>query len=255
MTVDTMHPNTHTAATFALHIVANDDPSAELARDVEREVFLEFFGNTAEMLADEYGPYDASSLFLLVVDNRRGTPAGAMRVILPSAAGSKSLHDLSTVWHTPRPTPVESHLIAIDREQTWDIATLAVSKPYRGGTRGGIVSLALYQGLAMLLLRHDVESLVAILDVAVLDLLQTRLGRPFTRFQGVEPQSYLDSPWSLPVYCDVRDYAARLRFAEPAIYEIVFGGKGLEAAVDFPREGDGRPVDATTNAPGLQLPA
>ena len=223
-----------TPVTFALDVLAPDHPEAERARQVEREVFLEFFGNTPAMLADEYGPFEASSLFLLVTDRRRDVPAGAMRVILPSAAGSKSMHDLATAWDAPDPTPVDATLLPLDAGRTWDIATLAVSKDYRGGSRGGIVSLALYQALAMLLQQHRVESFVAILDVVVLDLLQTRLGRPFTRFAGVEPQRYLDSPWSLPVYCDVADYMARLRFAEPAIYDIVFAAKGLEAAVSFP---------------------
>jgi hypothetical protein len=201
---------------------------------VERDVFLEFFGNTPAMLATEYGPYEASSLFLLVTDRRRDVPAGAMRVILPSAAGSKSLHDLASAWHAPDPIPVDDTLLPLDAGRTWDIATLAVAQEYRGGSRGGVVSLAMYQALAMLLQQHQVESFVAILDLVVLDLLQTQLGRPFTRFAGVEPQRYLDSPWSLPVYCDVADYMARLRFAEPSIFDIVFEAKGLEAAVSFP---------------------
>jgi hypothetical protein len=239
MRVDTSVPTTPTSApgtwaTFALQVVPSHHPAAELARRIEREVFLEFFGNTAEMLAAEYDPYEASSLFLLVTDERRRVPAGAMRVILPSAAGPKSLHDLARVWRTADPAPVDHGILPLNPDRVWDIATLAVSRPYRGGTKGGVVSLALYQALAVLLQRHDVESFMAILDVAVLELLQTQLGRPFTRFEGVEPQRYLDSPWSLPVYCDVKDYADRLRFAEPSVYEIVFEAKGLEAAVSFP---------------------
>ncbi len=79
---------------FGLYVIPSADPAAELARAVERDVFFEYFGNTAEMLAAEYDPYEASSVHLCVVDHLRGQAAGAMRLILPSAAGLKTSVDL-----------------------------------------------------------------------------------------------------------------------------------------------------------------
>jgi hypothetical protein len=35
----------------------------------------------------------------------------------------------------------------------------------------------------------------------------------------------------LPVYCDLDAYFARLETADPSMYEILFDGRGLEAAV------------------------
>ena len=38
---------------FGFYIIRSNDPAAELGRAVEREVFLEFFGNTPDMLHDQ----------------------------------------------------------------------------------------------------------------------------------------------------------------------------------------------------------
>ena len=56
---------------FGFYIIRSNDPAAELGRAVEREVFLEFFGNTPDMLHDEYDPYEGNSLFLVLVDHLR----------------------------------------------------------------------------------------------------------------------------------------------------------------------------------------
>ncbi len=50
------------------------------------------------MLAAEYEPYESSSIFLCVIDQKRLVPAGVSRAIVPSTAGFKSLHDIPRVW-------------------------------------------------------------------------------------------------------------------------------------------------------------
>ena len=67
-----------TPAPFGLYIVPSADPAAELARDVERVVFKEFFDNSPELLDEEYAPYDAGSVFFVVLDHALRTPAGSM---------------------------------------------------------------------------------------------------------------------------------------------------------------------------------
>jgi hypothetical protein len=93
------------------------------------------------------------------------------------------------------------------------------------------VSLGLYQAVAQLALRSHVKWVVTILDLVVLNLLQGAMADPFERFSGLEPLPYLDSPASLPVYSDLDAYFARLETADPSMYEILFEGRGLEAAV------------------------
>ena len=226
------HERGHTG--FGVYVLPSQDPAAELARSVEREVFLEFFGNTPELLAAEYGPYESSSVFLCVVDHVLRQPAGVMRIILPSPRGFKSLHDVESRWGQPVDDVLARSGIDLDRSELWDVATLAVRSEYRGAASGGLVSLGLFQALAMLGPRSGVRWAFAILDVIVLDLIQTEFLRPFTLLDGLSPKRYLDSPSSLPVLLDADDFESRLRFRAPSMAEILFDGRGLESVISTP---------------------
>jgi hypothetical protein len=218
------------AEPFGLYTFEATAPESELARHIEREVFNEFFDNSPELLAAEYGPYEASTLFLCVLDHRRRLPAGMIRLVLPSPAGLKSLGDVDSVWgHLD--DVLERTNLTLEADRVWDIATLAVDSEYRGRATDGLVSLALYQGVAQLALRCNVRWVVTILDLVVLRLLQQATSHAFQGFAGLEPRPYLDSPASLPVYCDGNAYFPRLETADPSMYEILFEGRGLEAAV------------------------
>ena len=184
-------------APFGLYVFGPTDPGAELARTVERAVFAETFGNTAELLAAEYGPYEAASVFVCVIDHRRRRPAGMLRIIVPGSAGSKSLQDIATHW------AADPASLGLDPQHTWDVATLAVAADYRGRAASGLVSLSLYQALTLAVGRAGINQVITILDLPVLRLLQWQVGRPFTAFDHLEPRPYLDSPASLPVVCDV----------------------------------------------------
>ncbi len=75
---------------------------------------------------------------------------------------------------------------------------------------------------------------VGVADLVVFDLIQRRLGHPFQRFARLEPLYYLGSPESVPVYVDAPAYRARLSKTDPAMHDILFAGKGLEASVAAP---------------------
>ena len=239
---------------FGLYVVPSSDPAAELARSVERDVFFEYFGNTAEMLAAEYDAYEPSSVYLLVLDHLRGRAAGAMRLILPSAAGLKTTDDLERAWEQPVPDVLARTGLELPAERVWDIATIAVTPEYRGASTNGLISLAMYQGVIQLAIHRDVRWVLAILDLVVLDLIQTGTGRPFSRFDGIEPMSYLDSPSSLPVWCDLTDYDQRLSITDPGMHEILFRSRGLEAAVSIP-PWDGHLPRGTAGEEGLAVTA
>ena len=225
---------TEPAQAFGTYIVPSQEPAAELGRLVEREVFGEFFANTPELLAEEYDPYESSSVFLCVIDHRRLVPAGVSRMIRSSPAGLKSVADIARVWHQPPDEVVARTGSQLNVQRCWDVATLATTADYRGKGSEGLVSLALYQAIIMSAMASGVPWLVAVMDLEVIDLLSERIGSPFSRFPGVEPASYLDSPASLPVYVDLEAYGARLAAQDEAIHSILFGGTGLEAALLTP---------------------
>jgi hypothetical protein len=219
---------------FGTYLVPSNDPAAEIGRAVERQVFGEFFGNTPEMLAEEYAPFEPSSIFLCVIDQRRLVPAGVSRSIVPSAAGFKSLHDIPRVWGADADDLIARSESGLELGRCRDIATLATARDYRGAGTEGLVSLALYQAIIMSSLATHAPWLVAVMDVAVIDLLSERIGSPFSKYPGVVPRRYLDSPASLPVYVDLPAYGNRLAGADANMHSILFEGTGLEAAVRTP---------------------
>ncbi len=220
-----------TLAPLGVYLFRSADPAAELARHVERVVFLETFGNTPELLAKEYAPYEDASVFLCVVDHLRRVPAGTMRIVLPSPAGFKTLDDTPPVWGEPVTAMAARTEIDIDLARTWDIATLAVAPEYRGKATMGLVSMGLYQALAMASTRCGIAWLLAILDVPVFRMIRWRLRMPMAGFEGVAARPYLGSPASMPVWCNVGDTERRLAVSDPDLHDLYFKGVGMEPAL------------------------
>lgn len=219
---------------FGLYAFPSDHPGAELGRDTERVVFKEFFDNSPELLAEEYGPYEQASLFFCVVDHERRLPAGALRIIVPSDAGFKSLDDIERIWEQPLDDVVERTGIDWDERRLWDVATVAVHADYRGSATEGLVSLSLYQGFAQGALRSGIQWGVAVLDVVVLELIQAVTERPFNYFRGVEPMRYLDSPSSVPVWIDGEEWRERIKRDNPEMAAILVEGEALGPAMALP---------------------
>jgi hypothetical protein len=218
---------------YGLYLLPADDPAAELARSVERDVFFEFFGNTPELLAQEYGPFEMASHFLLVLDHESLRPAGACRIIEPTTAGNKTVEDVGRVWGLPLLAGRDpGHPLA---DNAWDVATLAVQPDYRGPRTDGLISAALFQGITMFMASCGVRWVTATLDMVVLDLVQSRCREPFVAFPGARPRSYLDSPLSLPVYCDGDRYRDRIVLEDPGLHDFLFAGVGFEGVVSAPR--------------------
>lgn len=219
------------AAPMGVYLLRSEEPAAALARHVERTVFLETFGNSAELLAKEYGPYEAASIFFCVVDHLRHLPAGVMRVLVPSPAGCKTADDVEPVWGEPLEAMATRTGLRIDLARTWDIATLAVAPDYRGKATMGLVSMGLYQALALASPRCGIEWLLAILDVPVWRMIRWKLRMPMAAFEGVRAQPYLGSSASMPVWCNVPDTERRIAASDPDVHALYFEGHGLEPAV------------------------
>jgi hypothetical protein len=219
---------------FGTYVFPASHPGAALGRLVEHEVFLEFFGNSEAMLDEEYRSYAEDSVYVCVIDHRALRPAGVMRVVVPGAAGFKTLHDIDQQWARRSADVLIRAGIDLDPERVWDLATLAVSKPYRGGASAGLIPMAIFQAIGMLATHHNIRWLVAIIDLIVLDLVQPQLHDIWRPIPGLEPRRYLDSTASIPIYCDLPAYRERLEPLDPTLYELLFDGVGLEEAVSPP---------------------
>jgi hypothetical protein len=222
---------------FGVYVFTADQPEAELARHIERQVFLEVFGNPAELLEREYGPYEESTVFYTVLDHRRRLPAGQMRMTLPSPRGLKAFHDIERVWGADVDAVLASTGVEWDPARTWDVTTFAVEAEYRGKATDGLVSLGLQQTLIRSALAGDARWLVTILDLVPLDLIQRHSADCFQYFDGLEPKSYLDSPLSRPVFIDLVEWEPRVRERDPWAHDLFLRGIGIEAAVRPPQWG------------------
>ena len=196
----------------------------ESARECEAEVFLRWFGNTREQLADEYGPYEDSSVFLVLADERDEV-LGAVRLLVPGGrAGLKTLADVGR-----EPWGVDGGRVTaaagIDLRSTWEVATLGV----RGGRTGNRVqlSLALYHGLMTVAQVNRMSSFVAVLDERVRRLLGSVgiLTRPLP---GTATAPYLGSTASTPVYAHFTPMLDNQRREFPDAHRLVTLGTGLD---------------------------
>ena len=219
---------------FGVYFFGPNEPAAELARSVERDVFGKWFGNSAELLAAEYDHDDRDLVFFCVLDHRRRLPAGMARVGLPSGDLCKSFVDLEQRWGASIEDLVVTMGADWEPRETWDSLTIAVADEYRGKATDGLISLAILQTGAQGLRRCGFRTTVTILDVNVLGMVQPMLQDPYQLFPGVEPMSYLDSPASLPVFLDLDEWEPRLRDADPVMYELMIEGRGIEPAVRAP---------------------
>ena len=231
-----------TTEPMGAYLFAHDEPGAELARTVERSVFCEAFGNTPDLLDEEYGAYESNSIFFCVIDHLRRVPAGMARIILPSpyGPGLKSLNDIESQWGVPVKTLLRQNNLPLPVDRTWDWATLAVGPAYQGAAAAGLVSMGLYQAMTMSAVHCQVDWMVAIMDHPVFRMLQKVLHRGFTAFDGLPPRPYLGSTASLPIWLRGTDLRRRLIDKDPTLGDLIFEGIGLEPALrrvdpDHPR--------------------
>ena len=221
-------PAPGTAAPLGVYLFRSADPAAELARHVERVVFMETFGNTPELLAKEYAPYDGRQR-LLVRDrpSPSSSPPGPCGSCFPRAAGFKTLDDAAPVWGEPVGAMAARTEIDIDLARTWDIATLAVAPEYRGKATMGLVSMGLYQALAMATtpVRHRLAPRHPRRPRVPHDPVEAAHAHGGLH-QGVVARPYLGSPASMPVWCNVGDTERRLARVGPRPARSLLQGRG-----------------------------
>ena len=184
---------------FVLFTLAPEEPLADVARSIECETFLASFGNDADELSAEYAPYEKASRFLLVVDQRRGEPAGCARVIEGTGAGTKTLDDAPALVGRTYEEIAAAH--GLNGEKVWDYATVAVRPAYRGRRSALAVSSLLYRAVLVQGIREGVKHLTAMLDRGVYRNMKL-LGTPFVTLAGSGPFEYLGSAENRAVYAD-----------------------------------------------------
>ncbi|MDX1891464.1 hypothetical protein [Mycolicibacterium sp. 050158] len=192
---------------FACFTIEGDDPFANIARQVEREVFEDSWGNDSATMKREYGPYDDSSVFFMAVDTHAGVPAGVLRMIRNSSAGLKTIVDLDDCAKSPiAPTAIAAadvmrHHGIEDLDRCWDGATAAIPRKYRRKLAATHVQIMRIVALAAM--RENIEHFVSVLDAPVVRAARDVLGLPLVPLAGTPPFTHMDAPNNQAVYAHV----------------------------------------------------
>jgi hypothetical protein len=206
---------------FTVHF----DPSGEVleaARACESAVFLAEYGNTTDQWEEEYGPYDDASVFVAITEPG-GDAVAAMRIIVPSDLGLKTLVDVARPpWSVDGHRAARAAGMAIAR--TWDVATLAV-RPRCPSVP--LVPAALYHALFRATRANAVRWIVMILDQRVRRLLNA-VGIETHALPGTRPGPYLGSEASVPLWGDMPRMADRQRASNPDGHRLINLGVGLD---------------------------
>jgi hypothetical protein len=191
-------------ACFALE---STDPFANIARQVEREVFEDSWGNDPTTMKHEYGPYDESSVFFMAVDTEDKVPVGVVRMIRNSPAGLKTIVDLDDSVKSPiAPTvipvaDVMRHHGIDDLDRCWDGATAAIPRRYR--RRMAAAHVQILRVMALAAMRENIQHFVAVLDAPVVRAARDVLGLPLVPLMDTPPFTHMDAPNNQAVYAHV----------------------------------------------------
>ncbi|MGY1723825.1 hypothetical protein [Blastococcus sp. SYSU DS0533] len=211
-------------------LVAHTPAEREAARQVEADVFLQAFGNTPELLAQEYGPFEGRSRFVVVIDDESGVALGTARLITDGPTPVKTVLDIAGApWHLP----VADSLATVDLEPAtvWDVASLAVDRRYRAGAAGAEVSVALCHGIWRYARNCGVPGMVTVLDDRVHRLVRA-MGLPWHAMAGATSQPYLGSPASTPCVFAVATAEAEVYGARPDLAPALDHGIFRSITVD-----------------------
>jgi hypothetical protein len=189
---------------FACFEMEGADRFANIARQIEREVFQQSFGNDPVMLTAEYAPYEKSSLFFVAVDRDAVAPAGVLRMIRNSPAGLKTLVDLEDSSRTAATIPtvdVMRHHGIDDLDRCWDGASATVPRRYRGSLAA--IHLQILRTWYAAAIRDDIQHFVSILDAPVYRVVRGIFGLPVVPLADSSPFTYMGGLNHQAVYAHV----------------------------------------------------
>lgn len=185
------------------YLIGPNSKYSNLGRYVEATAFFEKFQDEPEILKEQYGPYENTSNFFVIVKKDEQKPIGVMRLIEDSSAGLKSVVDLDKPLGITPEQIVDEY--GIDFTKTVDIGTLALLKEYRG-PKSDTPTLLAYRSLWRTVLTNPrFDHIVAVIDNDAKNRLD-QYHFPFHKILGKGPFKYLGSNLSWPCYASTEEY-------------------------------------------------
>ena len=234
-------PEATETARYVIHEIAGTDPISNIGRTIECQVFEQAFGNTAEIMADEYGPYEPASTFFIVHDTFDQDVLGVIRIAGEAPIGFKTLVDLSDssrVKHAgiPLPLPQLDDFFTqhgIEPDKTIDVMTLAVPPKHRG-LRSTDIMGTLYHQTIDYSLRHDINHWFMMLDEHAYGIINS-IGVPLEPVAGIGPVEYLGSEKTYPLFVNVARLTDSMEARELALKNAIAAGEKKHATLRLNR--------------------
>ena len=184
---------------YSVHVASGHEDGALLSLQVAADVFYEAFGNTPEVLEQEYTHVIPAMTHVVVLDRHTRTAVGSLILQESPAAELKTVVDMAS---PPWAVPAEESLAVLglgpaDRTAA-DLLVLAVAPEHRNRS---VAVLLLYAGWVVSA-AHGIERWTAILDDSLLGGLNALSGGALHAAAASHP--YLGSPGSTPVTMRMR---------------------------------------------------
>ena len=221
---------------MGMYCLPATDPRSSLARAVELERFGASFDNDVPLMRELYGEFEEAGVteLLCVVDHVNGRPAGVIRTVRNTEElGCRILNDLQADgengWGLTWDEILERSDFAAERpEDIIDIPTIAVATEYAGSRRADGVSKALCAAVLQHALRSDANTWVCSLDRVPYQLIQAYTADVMEEFEGVEGRPYHGAADTVPLWCNFREYEARLRRDHADLHALYCNNAGLQ---------------------------
>jgi ribosomal protein S18 acetylase RimI-like enzyme len=205
---------------YSVHVAGGHEDGALLSLQVAADVFLEAFGNTADVLRREYAHLIPSMTHVVVLDRETRTAVGSLLLQESPAGELKTVVDLAgPPWSVPPEQTLPALALTAGDRTAADLLLLAVSPEHRNR---GVAVLLLYAGWVVSA-ASGIDRWTAILDDSLLDGLNALTGGVLHAIAPSGP--YLGSPASTPV-------TMRMRPAEDVDLLRLVQSVGAAVAVD-----------------------
>ena len=181
---------------FSVHVAGPDDAAALLSLQVAADVFLDAFGNTPELLRDEYAALLPTMTHLLVLDRAHRTAVGSLILQEAPAEELKTLVDLAGApWSIPTDVALAALGLSPGDRTAVDQLLLAVHPAYR---KVGMAQLLMYAGW-LLSVERGIDRWTAMLDAPLLHGMNELTQGAMIPIAGAATAPYLGSAASTPV--------------------------------------------------------
>lgn len=219
--------------------IKSSSPFANLARNIEGEVFVNDLNEDRENIKRDWEPYEEQSYFFIVIDVNECRPAGTLRIVENGAHGFMTLNDISEPPHNIS-TEQFCEDYDVDLDKTWEVGTIAVVPEYRRSANATfeqkitsyVVSGLLYRSLYAGARANGIDNFVSMIDQKALHTLRN-LGIPFVDIYDLPAKDYKDGTTYQPAFADVTTFDEKMRAFAQALIDAAETEKDKKRAKDL----------------------